>query len=71
MVPAESEPDWYVTRSRNSASLGPPALDALHLFEVWVCVSDNLNPFIKLIGVATVVVKMVVSDLLIYYFIKS
>jgi hypothetical protein len=67
----ESAPDRCVTQSRYVAGLGHPALNV----RLWcdVCLvfgSDIRHPFIKGIGVATGVAKMVASGLLMYYFVR-
>ena len=53
------------------AGLGHPALDVRLCDVCLVLGSDIRHPFIKRIGVATGVVKMVASGLLMYYFVRS
>ena len=52
------------------AWLGHPALDVRLWCEVGVYSPDYLHFFIKRIGAAAFVVKMVASDLLMYYFVR-
>ena len=68
----ESAPDDVCPRPGNAAWLEPPASEIGLWCDVSVCGLENLHPFIKLIGVATNIIEMVTSDLLIYYyFVRS
>ena len=69
---SESAPVRCVTQSWYVAGLGHPALDVRLWCDVCLVLgSDYRHPFIKWIGVATVVAKMVASDYLMYYFVRS
>ena len=68
----ESASDPFAPQTQYVAWLGPPALDVRHLCDVCLVLgSDYRHPFIKWIGVATDVAKMVTSDYLMYYFVRS
>ena len=68
----ESALDRFVPQTQYVAWLGPPALDVRLWCDVCLVLgSDYRHPFIKWIGVATVVAKMVASDYLMYYFVRS
>jgi hypothetical protein len=69
---SESAPDWCVPQTTYMAWLGPPVLDVRLRCEVCLVLgSDYRHPFIKWIEVATDVAKMMASDLLMYYFVRS
>lgn len=69
---SESAPERCVPRTGNVAWLGPPVLDDRLCCKICLVLgSDYQYPFIIWIGVATVVAKMVASDLLMYYFVRS
>ena len=69
---SESAPDWCVPQTGYMAWLGPPVLDVrLRCVVCLVLGSDYRHPCIRRIGVATVVAKMVTSDYLMYYFVRS
>ena len=68
----ESASNRFVPQTQYVAWLGPPTLDVRLLCDVCLVLgSDYRHPFIKWIGVATIVAKMVASDCLMYYFIRS
>ena len=68
----ESASDRFVPQTQYVARLGPPTLDVRLWCDVCLVLgSDYRHPFIKWIGVATVVAKMVASDYLMYYFVRS
>ena len=59
----ESASDRFVSQTQHVARLGPPALDVRFWCDVYLVLgSDYRHPFIKWIGVATVVAKMMASD---------
>ena len=69
---SESAPDRCMTQSRYVAGLGDPALDVRLWCDVCLVLgSDIRHPFIKGIGVATDVARMVASGVLMYYFVWS
>ena len=68
----ESASDRFVLQTQYVAWLEPQALDVRHLCDVYLLLgSDYRHPFIKWIGVGKDVVKMVASDYLMYYFVRS
>ena len=68
----ESASDQFVPQIRYVAWLGPLALDVKHLSDVCLVLGlDYRHPFIRWIGVAIDVAKMVASGYLMYYFVRS
>ena len=67
----ESVPDRFVPQTKYVARLGPPALDVRLWCDVCLVLGCGLPaPFIKWLGVATVVAKMMASDKPMYYFVR-
>ena len=71
-VASVSAPDRCVTHSQHVAGMRHLALDVRFWCDACLVLgSDIRHPFIKGIGVATGVAKMVASGLLMYYFVRS
>ena len=71
VVPTVSVLDRCVTLSGYVPRLGHPAFDVRLWCDVCLVLgSDIWSPFIKGIGVATSVAKMVTSGVLMYYFLR-
>ena len=68
----ESAPDRFVPQTQYLARLGSLALDVRLFCDFYLVLdSDYRHSFTKWIGLAIVIAKIVASDYLMYYFVRS